>query len=415
MQKGAALREWREGWPLILTGLAGSTCVGAHIYPLGTVMKPLAAAYGWSRAEISAGATISSIVTMLLATFVGLLLDRYGARKVALVGTPLCAVVISLITFAGPEVWTWFVLWTLYALVVVLILPIVWGAAIASAFHASRGLALAIGLSGTGIAAAVYPPLTLWLLETFGIRGVYPGLGLFILVVLGPLVLFAFKPKSAAVLARAAEAAGEKPLWGLTLRHAMRTSMLWRIVLVLAVAAIVSSAINVHIQPLLTDKGLTPGQAASIAAAIGPSVLFGRWLGGVLLDRFHARWITITFYVLPALGCLLLVGFTGGYVRGLLAVVLIGLSVGVEGDLLPFLLSRYFGLRHFGAIYGLGMATFGAGYAIGPFAAGLIFDEAGSYNTGLIAVAVALTAAGLVALTYGRYPDAEGRPAPAPP
>jgi predicted MFS family arabinose efflux permease len=409
MQKGVALREWRTGWPLILTGLAGSTCVGAHIYPLGTVMKPLAAEYGWARAEVSAGATISSICTMLFATFVGLLLDRYGARRVALIGTPLCAVVMSLLTFAGPEIWTWYAIWSLYALVVLLILPIVWGAAIASAFHASRGLALAVGLSGSGVAAAVYPPLTLWLLETFGIRGVYPGLALFTLLFLGPLVVFAFKPRP---VNAPPEAGDEGPAWGLTLGQALRTGMLWRVVLVLAVAAIAASAVNVHIQPLLTDRGMTPVEAASIAAALGPSVLIGRWLGGVLLDRFHARWITLVFYLLPAAGCVLLLQFDGAYARGLVAAILIGLSVGVEGDLLPFLLSRYFGLRHFGAIYGLGMAAFGAGYAIGPFAAGLLFDRSGSYDVGLIAVAVALTAAGLTALSYGRYPDAEGRGAP---
>jgi predicted MFS family arabinose efflux permease len=412
MQKSQALSEWRVGWPLILTGLSGTTCVGAHVYPLGTVMKPLAAAYGWSRAEISSGATISSIVTLLLATLVGVLLDRYGPRRVALVGTPLCAGVISLVTFAGPSIWSWYAIWTLYALVVVLILPIVWGKAIAGAFHKTRGLALAVGLSGSGVSAALYPPLTLWLLDTYGIRGVYPGLGLFILVALGPLVLFAFKPRAIVAEPSDGEADAATVAWGVPLREAMRTTLLWRIVLVLGMAAVTASAINVHLQPLLTDRGLTPVQAASIAAALGPSVLFGRWLGGALLDRFHARWITLAFYVLPAAGCLLLLQFDGTYLRGLAGTVMIGLSVGVEGDLLPFLLARYFGLRFFGTLFGFGMAVFGAGYALGPALAGLLFDRTGSYDIGLMTLAGGLVIAAVVALTYGRYPDAEEGPAP---
>ncbi|MDB5447329.1 MAG: transporter, partial [Phenylobacterium sp.] len=302
----------------------------------------------------------------------------------------------------GPSVWTWIAAWSAYALVVVLILPIVWGAAIASAFQVSRGLALGLGLSGSGIASVVYPPLTLWLLHTFGLRGVYPGLGAFILLTLGPLVVFAFRPPVARAVAKGAT---DVRAWGHTLPEAMRTGLLWRIVLVLAAAAIVSSAINVHLQPLLTDRGFSTVQAASIAAAIGPSVLFGRWVGGLLLDRLHARWIALAFYLLPALGCLLLVGSSGTYLRGLVSAVLIGLSVGVEGDLLPFLLSRYFGVRHFGAIYGLGMAVFGAGYAIGPLAAGALFDRSGSYDVFLMTIAATLAVAGLVTLSFGAYPS----------
>ena len=414
MQPGEKLREWRAGWPLILTGLAGSFCVSAHVYPLGVVMKPLAAEFGWSRAEISAGTTISAFVTLLLATFVGGALDRFGPRPVALVGTFLSAGVMMLVTFAGPAIWTWYAIWTLYALVVVMILPIVWGKAIANAFHASRGLALGIGLSGAGFAAAIYPPLTLWLMNTFGLRGVFPGLGLFTLLTLGPLVVFAFKPPTALASAQAVEAAGGGPGWGFTLGQAVRTSLLWRIVLIMMTIAVATSAINLHLPSLLTDRGLSAAQAVSIVAAIGPSVLAGRWLGGVLLDRFHARWIASLFFLLPAVGCALLIDVAGGYAHGLAAAMLIGVSIGVEGDLLPFLLSRYFGLRHFGAIYGLGMAAFGAGYAIGPLAAGLIFDSSGSYSSGLLVLSGCLMVAGLVALTLHAYPDAQGNAVPRP-
>jgi len=408
-----ALDEWRTGWPLILTGIMGSTCVGAQVYPLGVVMKPLAAAYGWTRGEISTASTISSFATLALSTLCGMALDRFGPRRVALVGTPMCAIILCLAAFAGPAVWTWFAVWTLYAPFMVMILPIVWGAAIASHFHVSRGLALAIGLSGTGVAAAVYPPLTLWLLETFGLRGVFPGLGAFTALTLGPLVLFAFKPKPPGTPAPDPQDRGPAPAaaWGLTLREAMRTTLLWRVVLVMAVAALTASAINLHLQSLLTDRGVTPEKAVTIVAAIGPTTLLGRGLGGVFLDRVHARWIAAISFLLPAVGCLMLANFHGAYWQGFAAASLIGFAIGIEGDLLPFLLSRYFGLRSFGAIYGLGMAIFGGGYALGPTIAGLLFDTLRSYDPFLLVIAGMLFAAGLVALSYGRYP---ARPDAAP-
>lgn len=408
MLRGDAAREWRSYWPLILTGIIGTTVIGAHVYPVGTMMKPLQEAYGWDRTIISASATISSICTLLLSTVVGLALDRWGPRRVAMVGAPLMAAVMACIGFTPPSEVAWLAAWTLYAFCAVMLLPITFGAAITSAFKVSRGLALGVGLCGSGVAAIFYPFYTLWLLETYGVRGVYPGLGLFILVSMGLMLAFAFYPPKthAGALAKLDPIdlpPGEQP-WGVPLLQALRTTMLWRIVLILGVAAICASAINIHIQALLNDRGLTPAQAAAILAVTGPCVVVGRWFGGWLLDRIHARWISLTFYILPAVGCLLLVNFDGSYWRGFAAAVLIGFSVGVEGDLLPFLLSRYFGVRWFGSLYGFGMAIFGLGYAIGPFAAARFFDLTGSYNGFLVAIIALLIVGGLVSLTYPAYP-----------
>ncbi len=409
MLKGEAAREWKDHWPLILAGIVGTTVIGAQVYPVGTVMKPMQAAFGWDRTTISASATISSVGTLLLSTVVGLALDRWGPRRVAMVGTPLMAAVMACIGLTPPNATAWLTAWVLYAVCAVMLLPITFGAAITSAFKASRGLALGVGLCGSGVSAIFYPFYTLWLINTFGVRGVYPGLAAFILLSMGLMLAFAFYPPMTHAGALEKTAPEDMPAggqaWGVPLLSAMRTTMLWRIVLVLAVAAICASSINIHIQALLNDRGLSVSQAAQIMAVTGPCVVIGRWCGGWLLDRIHARWIALTFYLLPALGCFLLLNFDGAYWRGFAAAVLIGFSVGVEGDLLPFLLARYFGVRWFGSLYGFGMAIFGLGYAIGPFAAARFFDLTGSYNGYLISIITLLVLGGLVALSYGRYPD----------
>lgn len=408
---GRAAAEWRTGWPLVLTCLIGTACTGAHLYPLGVMMQPLQAAHGWSRAEISTAATIGSMCTLLCSFGVGLLLDRFGPRRVALVGAPMAGITTALVAFAGPTIWSWYALWTLYALSIMLILPMVWGAAIARGFEASRGLALAIGLSGAGVASVVYPAITLFLLETLGLRAVYPGIALITLIVLCPMVWFLFRPRATATPSVAATAAVAD---GLSLPQTIRAGLFWRIVLTVAISGVAASAVNVHFQPLLRDAGLTPVQAVSCASVLGLSVIAGRWGGGLLLDHFHARWVASGMFALSALGVGLLLNFDGSYPRALLAAALIGLSIGGEGDLLPFLLSRYFGLRSFGSIYGLGIAAFGAGYATGPLAAGLLFDRFGNYSAGLTGAVTALCAVALVALTFGPYPKGPSASAVSP-
>jgi MFS transporter, OFA family, oxalate/formate antiporter len=403
MLEREALQEWRRWWPMVLACLAGCAATGISTFPLAVLLKPLQAEYGWSRAQISLTTPIVSIMSLPLATFMGTLLDRWGGpRRLALVGLPWLVVAASLTAFAPPELWRWYGVWVLIALGVQFLLPLVWAAAIVRAFKASRGLALGVALSGGGASAAIYAPLSLWLLENFGVRAVYPGLAAVLLLVVGPLLLFAFKPPQ---LGLPSEKGGEPAEWGLSLRQAIRTRLFWLIVLIFGGFGVAYSAMNLHLLPMLTDKGLSAAQAASIVAVMGPSILVGRWAGGALLDRFPAKWIMLSALLIPAAGLLVLLDARGDFVISLVAAAMFAVSAGVEGDLLPFVLSRYFGPRAFGAIYGLGVAVFGAGNAIGPIGGGLLFDAVGSYDPGLIGMAILLAVGALASLTLGPYPE----------
>ncbi|NJO12366.1 MAG: MFS transporter [Gammaproteobacteria bacterium] len=91
-------------------------------------------------------------------------------------------------------------LWVLYfAYAVMAILgagttPITWTRAIAAGFDRQRGIALGLTLTGTGICAMLSPIYAVWLVEHFGWRGAYVGLGLLPLLLAGPLVFIGFRP-----------------------------------------------------------------------------------------------------------------------------------------------------------------------------------------------------------------------------
>ncbi len=80
-----------------------------------------------------------------------------------------------------------------------------------------------------------------------------------------------------------------------------------------------------------------------------------------------------------------------------------GLGLGTEIDLIAFLITRYFGQRAFGQIYGYFFMIFGLGSSVGRFLGGFIYDHAGSYNPALIGAAVALVAAVILVNRLGAY------------
>lgn len=197
---------------------------------------------------------------------------------------------------------------------------------------------------------------------------------------------------------RAAATAAKKPEQepGLNSREACHTATFWLLVGAAFLVAASFAGCLIHLVPLLTDRGVS-AQSAAVTTSVGfGGALLGRAGTGYLLDRFFAPHLAVFFFCGSALGIVLL---WSGVVGGLafVAAMLIGLGQGAEFDILPYAISRYFGLRAFGEIYGYTFATVTLGAAVGPLVMGMSFDATGSYSLALISFAVAaFTAAGLM-------------------
>jgi MFS family permease len=134
----------------------------------------------------------------------------------------------------------------------------------------------------------------------------------------------------------------------------------------------------------------------------GIALTAGRLLAGYLLDRIHAPHDAAIFFLKPLAGiAILLAGFAPQY--AVAAIVLIGMGLGVEVDLIAFLLSRYLGMKSFGEIYGYLFAIFMFGSGVGPYLMGMAFDVAGSYQPALIGLGLALMVACVLLLRLGSY------------
>lgn len=187
-----AREEWKLHWPLVLAAAVGFSFHAVATYSLGLFMEPLGAEFGWSRAEISAGLTLSALLSVPLSPVVGAMIDKWGVRRLAIPGLILKMGVLSLFATANGSSAQWYALWVLYALVALAVKSTVWTMAVSGVFTTGRGLALAVTLTGTAISQTLVPPITHLLIEGIGWRGAYVALGLgwgapaLLLVALGP-------------------------------------------------------------------------------------------------------------------------------------------------------------------------------------------------------------------------------------
>ena len=164
-----------------------------------------------------------------------------------------------------------------------------------------------------------------------------------------------------------------------------------------------------NLVPMLMDQKIERATAASYAGIVGISVIVGRIIGGYLIDRLWAPAVAAIFFAAPAISCYLLMSATLNTELIWLAALFIGLTAGVEVDILAFLTARYFGMRSYGALYGGQFVFFALGSGFAPALYGAAFDRFGNYQPVLIgSMILFLLSAGLI-LTLGKYPTYEAK------
>jgi predicted MFS family arabinose efflux permease len=189
---------------------------------------------------------------------------------------------------------------------------------------------------------------------------------------------------------------------GMTLAAALGRFQFWVLAIVVLLVAIAVNGTIAHIVPLLADRGV-PGETATLAlSAAGFSLILGRILSGYCLDRFFGPYVAACFFVVPLCGIILL-GSSVSPAFAIAAAILLGTGIGAEVDIMAFLLGRYFGLSHYGAVYGTLLAIFTFGSGVGPWLIALSFDHFHNYTNALLGCAVALVAASALVTTLGPY------------
>lgn len=411
MTTKSALAEWRGFWFLPLAGALGYATSVLHVYSMGPFIGPLQAEFGWSRALIAFGLTVSSVISAILCIPVGVLVDRIGPRRVALVGVVLMASAFALLGTATGDQANWLALWAVVAVGTFGVQATVWTSAVASRFQSSRGLAFAITLSGGSLAAAIFPLYATWAIDAFGWRQAYAAMAA--LWVLPVFLLLFVVFRGAHDHCDESRAASKAAASGVSLAEGFRSTVFWRLLIASGFFSFTTIAMVVHFVPILTDKGTDHLAAAGIASLIGIFSIIGRLGTGVLIDRYAAHKVGAIIFLIPLLACLILLNDIGGTPGQMLAAAIFGLTLGAEVDVIAYLATRYFGLKNFGALYGAMVMALSLGTAFGPLAAGAVFDNYGGYTLFLYLTMILMTVAAVALASLGSTPKVAEVPTPA--
>jgi predicted MFS family arabinose efflux permease len=381
------LNPW---WVVAGSTLALVVCNGpVGLFTFGVFLKPITAEFGWDRGTMSAASGMAALMIAVGVPVTGMLVDRWGVRRVLLPVILLFSVCVAAISLTPPSPIAFITLYAVMGLVSAGDSPQPYVKTIAAWFDGRRGLAVGIAMAGVGLGIILVPQLTRVLIDAYGWRGAYIGLGI---------VAFAVAFPAVAILVHEPETApgGAAVLPGLSVREALTASRrFWLLAIPVFLVATAVNGTVVHIVPLLTDRGISVASATSMLSAVGLASIVGRLLCGYLADRLFAPRVAAGFFVLPSIGIyVLIIGAESGW--PLIAAVTLGLALGGEIDMIGFLTTRYFGLRRFGELYGYLFAVFAAGSALGPYLMGVTFDAFHSYAPALAGFVVVLIIASLL-------------------
>jgi len=376
-------------WWMVAAALVGLTLNSGVVqsFAFALFIKPISEDLNISRSTLLSAPVFGSILTFVITPLFGKAIDRYGLRVVHMLSIVGFGIATGCLAF----------LQTPYVVLVLLFAfqhafspgqsPIAYTKAIAAWFDKDRGLALGIAIAGVGLGVAIIPPYDNYLIVHYGWRVAFLGMSAAIFVMaLIPVFLFEREPP---ILPERLRAKNDTSVPGYSWREAVvQDWRFWAMTVTFFLAPIAINGTITQVVALLTDRGIPLGQAVAALSASGIALTIGRIISGYCLDRVHGPIVATVFFVAAGLGIAIL---AAGY-SPLAGAVLCGLGIGAEVDIMAFLVSRYFGLRCFGAIYATMFCMFSMGVGLGPYFLGLSHDKFGSYvpmmmvNLGLIVV-----------------------------
>jgi MFS family permease len=403
-------RDSPRGWLVVFAAMVGVAFGLSPLpfYTIGMFAPELTREFGWSFASMMGSITVQSGVVMLSSPLAGFAVDRFGARRVALVSLFLFGLTFMSLSLSNGSLMIYYAQWVLMSVLGAGTLSATWTRVVNGWFDRYRGLALGVASTGTGITGFLIKPLAAFLIQDVGWRWTFAIIGLFPIVIGIPVVAWLFRERVEAAAAGSIptpvqqESAALEP--GTTLKEALASRKFWIMGAAFLFIAFALTAPTPNLENILKTFDFSLTEIGSITASFGLAVITGRIIGGWLLDRFWAPACAVAVLAFPAIGCWLLSSAELNGTLALLSVITIGLGAGFEFDLLAYLIGRYFGQRNYGTIYGVFYTIIAFGGGVGPVAYGYAFDISGTYRVALLGGVGCLVVGSLLLLLLGAYP-----------
>ncbi|TMR24937.1 MFS transporter [Nonomuraea turkmeniaca] len=417
----ASVRSYPSGaWKaaaavLIAMGLSPATIVTATTFVVG----PIAEETGWSVPAVVSMFSMPLVIGPLLLPLTGRLVDRLGARRVALPMMLLYGLATMSIWVAGAR-HAW--------LQTVLIIAAICGFSatmgvvfkvIAGWFteHRGAGFSLLLG-SSVGLFGAAVSPVSAQLVGTVGWRGTYLVFGAAILVISLPAQILLLREapgvlaargrdRSAAAASTASAASVDEepgvPSVNLSIAVRSRAWILYTLMLALVGGAIMAVRVNAEI--LFNRDHISVSVVALSVSTLLIASIIGQAAAGFALDRSRSPRAVVPYMACVLVGLLLVANAGRGVWLLYAGMALLGVASGAEGSIGPFLSARYFGLRAFGQIQGLTLAIVGTVMSLVPILVSAQMDQGVDIDTVFHGLEIAGLIAIVMAFLLPAYPE----------
>ena len=367
--------------------------VGLALYGLPYYYDYMVRDFGWTRTQVTSGNALSKLVVgPLFGFFAGWIVDRFGPRRLMLVGIAMAGV--ALIGLGNMNaLWMFYFFYLLNALGYVCAGPLPNQVLLTRWFDKSRGKAMGFAYLGIGIGGFLVFQISKVLAPAVGWHKALTILGVLIIVIASPLVFF-IKESPNPVASSVKAATPTAPMtW------AFKSPLFY----LLAIGSMCSigavGGANQHLKLFMTlDLRFTDGQAANVASLVLISSLIGRLLMGWLADHLPKKYVMMIIYLLVAGGIsLLFFAKTPGVIY--LFAIVFGIGLGGDYMIIPLMAAELFGVKIMGRLMGIVLTADGVAEALAPLLVARLRDKTSSYVIGFtVLVGLALIGSVAVAL-----------------
>jgi sugar phosphate permease len=388
---------------------------GAVVLGFTAFFEPIANEFGWSYAQISLAASLRGAEVGLLAPLTGFLADRWGSRRLMFGGTVLVG--LALIFVSGvTSLGMFYGTFALIAIGTSGLSPTVMITPLGNWFR--RKLGLATGIMSCGFAlGGLLVPIVVKLIDAYDWRTALFILGVGTWVIGVPLSLivrhrpeqYGYLPdgdQDNTALLRGGLVPGQTHAVNIWVMGALKSHVFWHVSLAMMLVILAISAVIVHVMPYLSSVGIARSTSSIVAMAVALLSIVGRLASGWLADRFNKARAATWFFAIMGLGLLFFSFASNERIWPLIPfIILFGIGWGCNFPIRAALLRQHFGRSNFGTVFGYSMGMTALGAIVGPFLAGWVFDNWGSYHaawllfTGLIFVAAVVMATMPTAIT----------------
>jgi sugar phosphate permease len=379
--------------------LALFSIVGLALYGLPLFYDHMVREFGWSRTQVTSGNALSKLLVGPLFGFLaGWFIDRFGARRLMLVGILMAGGALAGLA-SMTALWMFYAFYLLNALGYVCGGPLPNQVLLSRWFREGRGKAMGFAYLGIGLGGAAVPWFAYWLTQWWGWRAALGALGASVVVLAWPMAYLAKDAPSAPGPTSSSEA---RVPFGAVLR--MPAFYLLAAGSMCSIAAV--GGTNQHLKLFLgLDQGYSQAHAARIISLVLTCSIAGRLLMGWLADRLAKRHVMLLVYLLVA-GSIPLLFFARSPTAMYVFAATFGLGLGGEYMIIPLMAAELFGVAVLGRVMGIVVTADGVAEAVSPMLIGYMRDRTGSYDAGFtVLVAVALAGAVAVALIGRRGHD----------